>query len=479
MSNPLAALVARVAHLLGDRDGGHADGLFLLLRGIVDFSARIAGVALIFVWTLILVRLLGAEEYGKYVYVLSITFFVSLVGSLGMPTVSSYYVARYRRTARRARLRVFLLVATAITAIGPFLGALAIWMTINAAGGRVFEDFGLFPVLAFSVGAALVQLYAYANRALEQTTMAAYGEHVLQRVLAFVCIGLLFLAGMTPTPNHALYGNVIGALGAAAIMIAATFRWMGRGHTQQSVTRRSLRMAPHWIRRAMTMMVTPVFFMVLSETDILMLGAFATPAAVGIYHVARRVSGFMSFFYQAVVAVGLHRFVGAHMDQDRARLRSIVRTMGLLGLIPAAVLWVTFLIAGPWLLELFGPEMKAGYSVLMIMATSILLEMAMGPATELLMMTRHERLVSRVNLIFAVVNIGLNALLVPPFGMEGAAVATLLAILPWKITLMILAWRKLGVASVALPLPKAWALGPDTANHVNRVHQVGRTSPQQ
>ncbi|MBB4267384.1 oligosaccharide flippase family protein [Roseospira visakhapatnamensis] len=450
------ALIAQVSRLLGDRDGDHADGRFLFLRGAMDFSARIAGVALVLVWTLILVRLLGPEDYGRYVYVLSITFFVSLVGGLGLPTVSSYYVARYRRTARRTRLRAFLLLATGVTIVGPLLGTVAIWLWVTLAGGTAFQPFDLAAVLAFSVGAALVQLYTLTNRALERTTVAAYGEQVLQRVLAFACIGVPVYLGVTATPNLALYGNVIGALGAAAVMATAAFRRVGRGAITTVAARRCVSLSPRWMRRAVTMMVTPVFFLVLSETDILMLGAFATPAAVGIYHVARRISGFMTFFYTAVVAVGLHRFVGAHMEQDVARLRTLVRGMGLLGLIPAVGLWLVFLLFGPWLLGIFGPEMAAGYTVLMIIATTFLLEMAMGPATELLMMTGHERPVSRINMVFAVVNVGLNAALVPPFGMEGAAVASALAILPWKVTLMVVAWRTLGVATVAFPLPASW-----------------------
>ncbi len=453
MPNRSAALVSRLGHLLGDRDGRPADGRFLLLRGVVDFSARIAGVALILVWTLILVRLLGPDDYGRYVYVLSITFFVSLIGGLGLPTVSSYYVARYRRTRRGTRLHAFLIVATTLTITGTLLGASGIWLVVTLAGGTTFKPFDLVAVLAFSVGAALVQLYALTNRALERTTVAAYGEQVLQRVFAFVCIGLLLLLGFSATPNLALYGNVIGALGAAAVMMAAAFHRAERGPVNALAARRCARLVPRWMGRAMVMMVTPVFFLVLSETDILMLGAFATPAAVGIYHVARRISGFMSFFYTAVVAVGLHRFVSAHMDQDTRRLRSLVRTMGFLGLVPAAGLWLVFLFFGPWLLGIFGPEMTAGQGVLMIMATTFLLEMAMGPATELLMMTGHEQPVSRINMIFAVVNVALNAALVPVFGMEGAAIATALAVLPWKATLMVFAWRKLGVATTAFPLP--------------------------
>ena len=78
------------------------------------------------------------------------------------------------------------------------------------------------------------------------------------------------------------------------------------------------------------------------------------------------------------------------------------------------------------------------------------------------MMTGHERPVSRINMIFAVLNIALNAALVPVFGMEGAAIATALAVLPWKATLMIVAWRALGVATIAFPLPGSLARRLDT-----------------
>ncbi len=445
-------LKSSLGSLAGGLLGGRgSDSRFLLSRGAVDFSARILGVAMTFGWTLILVRLLGPTEYGRFVYLMSATFFLSLLGSLGMPVVASFCVQRYVQRRAPRRLAAFLLFAATTAVLGPMAASLMLWGAVHLAGGTMFDGFSLPLVLVFSAGAALVQLFLSVDRALERNTIGAYSEQVTQRLLALGVIALLLALGLPADGQVALAGSVAGALGAAVIMAGAAVGPLRRMAAPPPARRMLPRLAPHWLRRAAVMMVTPVFFLVVSETDILMLGVFAPPALVGTYHVARRVAQFMRFPQMAVVAVGTHRFAAAHMARDTERLQGLVDRMNLLGAVPALGMWLVLLPFGPVLLGLFGPGMAAGYAVLLLLASATLLETLMGPATELLMMTGHERAVSRINFLFAGLNVALNAVLVPQMQMEGAALATAIAVFGWKLTLARMARRRLGVITALRP----------------------------
>jgi O-antigen/teichoic acid export membrane protein len=431
--------------LAGD---GTSDRRFLLGKGIWDLSARLLGVALVMGWALALTRIMGATDYGRYVYVMSAVFFSSLVGGLGMPVATSYYIQRYIRT-KGWRLVGYLWTAFAITVMGPGMTTLGVWLAVRVVGGTMFDGFTLAGVLIFGIGTAAVNMLTYATRALEQSTFAAYCEQVWQRIASFVFLGGVLLLGAALSPEMALAASTFGAWMTALPMLRLVWRRAMAG--RPGARRRQVaRLTPVWLRRSLVMMVTPLFFIVLSETDVLMLGAITTPATVAIYHVARRVASLMRFVQMAVVGVGMHRFAAAHMDGDRSRLQGLLDAMTLIGLLPAAAGWLGFLLLGHFILGLFGPEMVAGYMALMLIATAGVYDISMGPSTELLMMTGQEKIVGMVNIGAGILNVAANFALIPSFGLEGAALATLASVILWKGVLAWVAWRRLGVVTPVL-----------------------------
>ncbi|MCF8479070.1 MAG: oligosaccharide flippase family protein [Rhodospirillum sp.] len=442
-------VLGRLRDLMGD---GASDRRYLLGKGGLDLSARVLGVVLVLGWSIMLTRIMGPTDYGRYVYVMSAVFFSSLVGGLGMPVATSYYIQRYIRT-RGWRMAGYLWTAFSITILGPSLTTLGVWAAVRLYGGTMFDGFTLVGVLVFGVGTAAVTLLTYANRALEESTFSAFCEQVWQKIASFIFIAGVFLVGASLSPEVALAASTFGAWLAALPLLRVVWRKAMAGRPS-ATSRQVKRLLPLWMRRSMIMMITPLYFIVLSETDVLMLGAITTPAMVAIYHVARRVAILVRFVQIAVVGVGMHRFAAAHMDQDGKRLQDLLDSMTLIALVPALIGWVSFLVLGPFLLSLFGPEMKAGYVALMLLATAGVYDIAMGPSTELLMMTGQEKIVGMVNIGAGVLNILANFLLIPSLQFEGAALATLLCVLLWKGSLAWVAWRRLGVITpVLLRLP--------------------------
>lgn len=443
-------LLALVSSLLGSET---SDRRFLVGRGLKDLVARVLGIVLVTGWTLVLARLVGAEDYGRYVYLVSALFIAGLVGGLGMPVVSGYFVERYR-WRQRGLLRGFLSLALAVSVIGPAVATLALWGLVSATGGSMFAGFPIWLAAAFAIGSALVQVLASYTRALERSTLAAYNEQVVQRLVPFLLLSGAVLVGAAVTPTLALVAVTLGALLAAGVMARVVIRSVRRREPGAAPTVATghvvRRLSPLWLHRSTTMMITPLFFIVLSETDVLMLGAFTGPTAVAIYHVARRIASMLQFFQVAVLAVGVHRFAAAHRDRDRARAQHLSDVIALASLLPALGLALIMILFGPTLLGLFGPEMVAGYTVLLILIFTSLFDSAIGPCTELLMMSGQQRIVGAINIGAGVLNIALNLALVPPFGLLGAAGATTLCVVVWKVSLAWITWRRIGVVT---PIP--------------------------
>ena len=88
---------------------------------------------------------------------------------------------------------------------------------------------------------------------------------------------------------------------------------------------------------------------------------------------------------------------------------------------------------------MFGPEYTIGASALLLVALSQFLAMAFGPADTIMQMTGMERVLRNDIFVFLAMNFVLNLLLIPPFGMTGAAIATGItsiaanAIMAWQV----------------------------------------------
>ena len=87
-------------------------------------------------------------------------------------------------------------------------------------------------------------------------------------------------------------------------------------------------------------------------------------------------------------------------------------------------LFVLYLVLPDQVMALFGVEFQQGAFALVVLVLGSLVNVATGPVATLLNMANYETIVLRIQIAEAGLNAVLLVLLVPPFGVLGAAVAT-------------------------------------------------------
>ena len=203
------------------------------------------------------------------------------------------------------------------------------------------------------------------------------------------------------------------------------------------------------------MLVTPVYYFLLFETDIVLLGILAGPYEVGLYQVARRLAELTVFCAGAASSVGLPRLARAHAERRLDRVQSTIDVMNLISVGSTGLVVLALVAVGPFALQIFGPEFAQGYPALIVLALGRLAAVLLGPASDLLLMTGHHRRLGRVNLVFAILNLALNLALIPWLGGLGAAIATCTASVSWSAWLYLMARRLDGDRDLSAPSPAA------------------------
>lgn len=255
---------------------------------------------------------------------------------------------------------------------------------------------------------------------------------------ALLLIGVVSLwavSGKGLDPLIAMCTNVAAAafmLGGLVVLAARTISRRTEGVAPCFETRR-------WLVSALPFALMGGVGLINAQTDIVMLGAMRTQHDVGIYRVAVAGASMIPLALGAINAAIGPTLAHAHTKGDRQRLIGIVRATALTGLAGGLFEFALFGLWGEdFIRVIFGSAYLTAWMPLMILALGQTVNAGVGPVGVVLNMTGHERDTFGVLALSAALNVGLNAVLIPRFGIRGAASATAVATVTWNV---LMTWR--------------------------------------
>jgi O-antigen/teichoic acid export membrane protein len=210
-----------------------------------------------------------------------------------------------------------------------------------------------------------------------------------------------------------------------------------------------------WLGSLLPLALLPAVQYIKLNTDIVMLGAFRPSGDVGIYKVAASTALLVAFGLNAINMVVAPYFAKLYAHGDMTALQRLAvysaRAAFAIALPVVLVIWVF----GEQLLALFfGNSFSGGHFALSVLATGQLFHAGLGAPGMLLTMSDHAQDTLRANVLGAVLNVILNAILIPSYGIDGACVATAVSIFVWKTMLWWLARSRTGCDCSLVGLPR-------------------------
>jgi O-antigen/teichoic acid export membrane protein len=145
---------------------------------------------------------------------------------------------------------------------------------------------------------------------------------------------------------------------------------------------------------------------------------------VAIYFAAAKTMSLILFVHYAVGSSVANHFAALAARDDRVALDKFARDAAHWTFWPSLAAGCALLALGLPLLWLFGPQFTSGYPVMLILVVGFLFRASMGPTEFLLNMMGKQRISAAVQVTMALATVALNFLLVPYYGLIGAAVAS-------------------------------------------------------
>jgi O-antigen/teichoic acid export membrane protein len=184
-----------------------------------------------------------------------------------------------------------------------------------------------------------------------------------------------------------------------------------------------------------------------SQSGTILCGLWLGTDSAGLYACAARLSSLTLFGLQAVNTAAAPSFAACHAAGNRRQLQRLAR-IGAWASTSFAVAAGTLMVAcGRSVLGLFGDRFTAAYPLLLIFVLGAAINATAGSVGHLLNMTGHQSVSLIVFAIGLLVYYLLSALLIPHFGLLGAAVASSMSVAAWNLIMVYFVRRRLGIWS--------------------------------
>ena len=411
----------------GDADAGAGDLSVLAGRGVLNIAGGVGNGIFIFLWVVVVSRGLGAEGAGELFVASGLFTILTSAVLLGSDVGLVRSLSGTRAQGRNNELRRYV-----VAALFPVLvGAIAVGGVVFAHAGRIARAltdenattvqtyirlFAPFLPLAAMHMAALAGTNGL-GRMLPTVLLEKIGRVAAQTFLVAgvlsAGLGVFWIAMAWALPFG--IGALIGLLWLAAILRRAT----SQDHSEGARPLRQV--AGEFWRFAAARGLAQVSQVSVLWLNTLLLAALMDARAAGIFTASSRFSLVGSLVLLAVIHA-LAPQIGALFARGELRRVEHVYQAGTWWLM--SITWPAFLAMAafaPVLLRIYGPQFQIGQGVVTIISLTMLISMAAGPVDTVLLMSGKSGWNLFNTLAALAANVTLNLLLIPRYGLLGAA----------------------------------------------------------
>ena len=407
------------------------------------FLCRVGGAGMTFAIQVLLARWIGAAELGIYVVAFSWCLLLSTLAGGGFAMAAIRFVGVGLATGRHGYVKGFIRRGNQVVlATGLLVATLAV--LASRAGAGVYP---LAAQPAFFYAMLAVPLYGLMQfqngvaNALSRLALSFTPNNIWRPLLFLLALFLLRLLDGSLDAEQAMrlhfFSIAIVTIGTVLFLRRVLLRALDTGPREYDMR--------VWLRVAPPLLAMEFFGNYFPEVTVIALGSYLPTPGIGVYNAAFRAAMLITFGLNAIDASVAPRLSTLHAAGDLEALQDAVDRATWLRFRAGLLAVVLLGLFGEYVLALFGPEFIIGYRALLILALAQLVTAGTGPTMRLLTISGHQNQCLGVFVAALLITLALIPLLVPRFGIEGAAVAAGTASSFWSLTLRFMVTRYLGI----------------------------------
>jgi O-antigen/teichoic acid export membrane protein len=424
----------------------------LLTGSSSAFTLKIIGMIFSYIFTLLITRNLGADAMGVYALSLTVLNVFSILGRLGLDTALLRFVAEFSAQGRKDLVKEIynrslkmiipfsLLLALILFSVAPYIAKYVFHKEYLSLYFRVIS-LAILPVVLTLINSSLL-------RAIKKIIAFAFFQHISNFLFASLTMILLLLFS-----NNKLLPVVSLIVSLFISAVLSQFLWLKNSqlHSVQESNQTTFKSI---LDVSMPMLFASSISFVLHWIDTLMLGIFRTDGEVGIYNITVKVAMFASITLFTINSITAPKCAEFYGKKDIDGLRKITMHSTKLIFWTSFPLIIVIFLFPSFILGIFGKEFKTGSYALMFLASGQFISAISGSVAIILNMTGNQKVFQNIILLVTILNVIMNLLLIPVYGINGAAFANMISIILNNLLCVFYIHRIFGIFTIYLPFLK-------------------------
>lgn len=194
------------------------------------------------------------------------------------------------------------------------------------------------------------------------------------------------------------------------------------------------------LKTTIPMLLSNSLFLIMNWTDTLMLSSFKSETDVGVYNTSLKIASLSTIILIGINSIAMPKY--AELKNEKLRFKKFVKQTTFLIILISLPIFLGIMLFPNSLLTIFGNEFITGKTALLILTAGMFFSAISGSTVHILNMTGNEKIVQNILLLSAGLNFVLNFILIPFYGIVGAAIATASTTIFWNIVTQWFIYKK-------------------------------------
>jgi O-antigen/teichoic acid export membrane protein len=413
---------------------GNKNRAELLKLASGSFIMKITGIFVSLLFAFFVANIFGAGAWGEFSLAFSYLILGSILGSAGLDFSLLKLTAGIGKKDLKSvsfvykkAMLVTILVSSAISLLFYLQSG---WIAVTLFGisdlttSFQIASLGILPV-------AITYLNTNTLQGLKKITLFAFLQYVSKNLFGILFL-VPFLWALGDHPQIVLISFLSGLV---VIAISSQLFIYREGISVWKKTKdgnHAQKYEKILLKIAVPLLLTGVLLFLKNWIDTIMVGVFMQEADVGVYTIALKIAGLLNIFFISIGNIMAPKISEMYEKGKTIELENLIQYSSKLSVWLTLPFLLILLLFSDFILSIFGGDFIAGKYTLMILATGFYLNIAAGPVGHFLNMTESQKAYRNITFLIVIIGIGLNYLLIPLFGLEGAAAANLISLLIWN-----------------------------------------------
>ena len=412
----------------------------LIQKSIKVLFLRGSGVVLLFLFTVFLTNYYSAELVGKYDFVRATIMMLSGASLIGTNQSIIYYSGFLKsKKSLQSIKNIYIKMLTMTTALC-LLFALGYVMFTEQFINELFNKQEAHSLILKAIAALFFYTTTMLNidalRALNKTISSELYRNIFRYTPIFIFSIVLYYTQNQEWLIEAFLASFLLLSLTTLIQVGLLFKKLNLS------TNNNYNFSYYQIFvRSYPMALSAIAYFIMQSVDIIILTAYEGFESIAYYSVAVKLATVTALALMSVNIVVAPKIAEIYSTNNFEKLNKLINDSARIIFIISIPVLILLFVFSDFMLGLFGANYVLAKEALLLLLCGQFFSSLCGPGAIYLNMTGKQKKLNTILILGLGINVVLNLMLIPIYGIEGAAAATLISMIFWNCLIVAVVYR--------------------------------------